>query len=129
VTQVVLDASAAIALMLGEPGADAVAMRMSTGSISSVNIAEVVGYLAKKGASEVSARAAIGRLNLRIELFTATDAVQAGLWRPLGETVGLSLGDRACLALAKRLSLPVLTSDRAWATIAPALGVKVELIR
>jgi ribonuclease VapC len=129
VTQAVLDASAAIALMLGEPGADTVARRMSTGSISSVNLAEVVGYLAKKGAAEVSVRAAIGRLNLHIELFTATDAVQAGLWRLIGETVGLSLGDRACLALAKRLSLPALTSDRAWAAIAPALGVKVELFR
>lgn len=56
-------------------------------------------------------------------------AVEVGLMRPLTDRAGLSLGDRFCLALGRRLRAPVLTADRQWALIADDVGVKVELIR
>jgi ribonuclease VapC len=128
VTATVLDGSALIALILDEPGADEVARCVEEAAISSVNLAEVVGYFAKRGTDADELSAMIGELNLTVETFVFADAVQAGLWRPLGETVGLSLGDRACLALAKRLSCIAMTADRAWARIPSSLEAQVKLI-
>jgi ribonuclease VapC len=129
VTAAVLDASALIALILNEAGADQVERYVEEAAISSVNLAEVVGYFAKRGTDVDELRTMISELNITVETFVVQDAIQAGLWRPLGETVGLSLGDRACLALANRLSCVALTADRAWARIPPGLGARVTLIR
>ena len=56
-------------------------------------------------------------------------AEEAARLRSLSKDIGLSLGDRFCLALAKNLNAPALTSDRAWKEIAKAAGVKVEVVR
>ena len=66
-------------------------------------------------------------MGLRILPFTPEDAeLTAGLWST-SRQAGLSLGDRACLSLAQRLSLPALTADRSWAAL--ELEVEVRLIR
>ncbi len=96
---------------------------------SSINLSEVIGHYAKLGIAEREIRTLLEKLRLPIADFGTQDAFLSGLWGPIGETVGLSLGDRACLALAKRLSLPVIIANRAWASIGARLGVTVELIR
>jgi PIN domain nuclease of toxin-antitoxin system len=67
--------------------------------------------------------------SLRLDLYDlgGDDALATGLLRPVTRSFGLSLGDRACLALAQRLRLPVVTADRAWANL--ALGVTIQLVR
>jgi PIN domain nuclease of toxin-antitoxin system len=55
--------------------------------------------------------------------------MEAGLMRPIGEAAGLSLGERMCLAQAKRVGVKTFTADRAWRRVATSLGVAVELIR
>jgi PIN domain nuclease of toxin-antitoxin system len=124
---VLLDASAVLARVFREPGAERVADSLPGASVSAVNFAEVVGKLIDLGAP-VEAAAAVGRdLGLTILPFEEVDAVEAGIMRATTRALGLSLGDRACLALARRLQMPVLTADRAWADL--DLGVEVVLIR
>jgi PIN domain nuclease of toxin-antitoxin system len=77
--------------------------------------------------SEQQARRAVGGLTLKIAEFTAEDAFEIGRLRPRTRTFGLSLGDRACLALALRLDLPVITADRRWTKL--DIGATIELIR
>jgi ribonuclease VapC len=126
---VVLDSSAILALLLGEPGADKVAARIHEATVSCVNLAEVVGYYAKFGASEDQIRALLRSLPLSTAPFDEADAYRAGLLRPLGERAGLSLGDRACLSLAWFRRAPAMTADRAWLPIGQIFGVAIEMIR
>jgi ribonuclease VapC len=123
----VVDASAILALMQREPGADIVADAISRGVASAVNLAEVAAKLAERGHSDAQVRDRVERLRLDVAEFTVEDAFLAGLLRPLTREAGLSLGDRACLALAQRLGKPAVTADRRWAAL--NLGIKIELIR
>lgn len=125
----VLDASAAIAYLEQETGSDVVAaiVESQEGAMSTVNFAEVATRLADRGALEVDIRLATGRLRADLYSFDGEMALQAGLLRPVTRRLGLSLGDRACLALAQRLNLPVYTADRAWAAL--QLGILIHLIR
>lgn len=124
----VLDASAILALLYREPGADAVEEVLDGGVVSAVNWSEVLRKLAQRGLRSGSATVApLQELGLRIEPFTPDDArLAAELW-DAGRETGLSLGDRACLALAHRLSAEAITADRAWKT--PDVGVTVRLLR
>jgi PIN domain nuclease of toxin-antitoxin system len=79
--------------------------------------------------TERQVRSALADLNFQLTPLDTDLAVLIGLLSPLTANSGLSLGDRACLALARRLGGPALTSDRRWAEIADTVGVKVELIR
>jgi PIN domain nuclease of toxin-antitoxin system len=116
----VLDASALLAYLHEEPGADAVADAIAGGVvISTVNLAEVFSYSADRGANPAKLAAKLtqtGLLNgaITVEPFTTADAIDAARLRPLTRDAGLSLGDRACLALARRLGAPALTADAAW---------------
>lgn len=123
----VLDATALLALLHDEPGAEAVAEALPHSSISTVNLAEVVGKLAESGLPEEAIRAAVAGLGIEVIPFDDDLAYRTGLLRNLTSPYGLSLGDRACLALGFRLGRPVLTADRAWATV--KLGVKIRVIR
>lgn len=123
----VLDASAVLARLRGERGADIVQARASNALISAVNYAEVIGKLIDLGVSAEVAAATIGEFELAVVPFDEIDAARTGALRAVTRRRGLSLGDRACLALAERLGLPVLTADRAWADL--DLGVEVVLIR
>lgn len=124
----VLDASALIALFNQEPGSDKIAQAVEAGAaISTVNLSEVVSKLKELGAPDAYIHNAINVLGLTIIDFTIQFAYQAGLLRPLTKHLGLSLGDRACLALAQHLNLPTLTTDRVWENL--SLGIAIQVIR
>jgi PIN domain nuclease of toxin-antitoxin system len=87
--------------------------------MSTVNLAEALSTLAKNGADPVAFAADLTRGGLlggaiTVQPFTVADAIEAARLRPLTIDAGLSLGDRACIAQAARLDLPVLTSDQDW---------------
>lgn len=126
-TDVVLDASALLALILREPGGEQVGATLDGARISAVNLAEVVARLVDLGASAEAAGAAARRLGLAVVPFDGAAALRAGELRTDTRRCGLSLGDRACLALAEAAGLPVLTADRAWAEL--DLDIEVVLIR
>lgn len=128
-TGLVLDASALLALLLGEPGADKVKAGLDGSVMATVNLAEVVSHYAKLGAARPDIEALLRPLPIRLTPIDAALSYDAGMLRPLTIEGGLSLGDRYCLALAKRENLPALTAERRWAAIAAAAGVTVEMIR
>ena len=122
-----MDASAVLAFLQDEPGADQVAPRLATGVVSAVNYTEIISRLIDFGSTVDDAVLSARELNLEVRPLDAQDAADAGALRASTRSRGLSLGDRACLALGKRLGLPVYTADRAWAEL--DLGVEVVLIR
>ena len=124
---VVLDSSALLAFIQGEPGGEVVARVVGDARMSSVNHAEVVTKLVERTGSLDIARVALGIANVDVVDFDRSQAEQAGLLVKQTRSRGLSLGDRACLALAAREAAPVLTADRIWATL--KLDVEVRLIR
>jgi ribonuclease VapC len=124
---VVLDASAVLALLQGEAGAGRVAAALEAAAISAVNLSEVAAKLAEAGVPEGAARDALDALGMEVVVFEAELAWAAGRLRTLTRAAGLSLGDRACLALGSARSARVLTADRAWIGLVP--GVRVEVIR
>ena len=123
----VLDSSAVLAVLWAEPGASKVMAHLERARISAVNAAEVVSRLVERGASDAAAEAALPDLMVEVIPFDAAQALAAGLLRRATRAAGLSLGDRACLALARSENLAAVTADRAWAGL--DLGVAVELIR
>jgi PIN domain nuclease of toxin-antitoxin system len=126
-TDHVLDASAVLADIFDEPGAEVVRATGSGSRLSTVNYAEVVSKLIDKGFDAEEARGIAGLLPFDIIELDRNCAANAGVLRATTRRVGLSLGDRVCLALAAELQLPVLTADRRWADL--DLGVEVRLIR
>ena len=126
-TKVVLDASALLASINCEPGFEAVDAVVEGASVSSVNIAEVATKMALRGAGASEIDATIAAFRIVIEPFNDRRAAQTGLLVLRTRRRGLSLADRACLALAIELGNPVLTADRAWASL--DIGVEVRLIR
>ncbi len=127
---VVLDASALLAFLGAEPGAERVAAHLNEGALmSAVNLAEVVSKLSERGMPLEAVRSAVGGLGLQLEVFDEASAYAAGDLRRLTQAQGLSLGDRACLALGIRVRSRVLTTDRAWDAIAAMPGLMVEQVR
>jgi len=127
-TSWVLDASALLALLLREPGAERVRQVIAGGaSMSSVNVSEVVARLMDLDYSREEVDASFQGLRIDIIEFDVAQARDAGYLRPLTRSRGLSLGDRACLAVARRLGLPALTADRNWAGL--DAGVEVVICR
>jgi ribonuclease VapC len=123
----VMDASAIMAMLLMEAGSDKVASVLDHGVLSAVNLAEAVAKLTQKGMPLSEANRMVRALQLEIISFDAKQAlVCAALLSPT-TPLGLSLGDRACLALAQRMNLPVMTADRIWAKL--NIGVEIKLIR
>jgi len=128
-TSFVLDASALLALLLAEPGADRVKAALDGSVMTTVNLAEVVSHYAKLGAARAEIDALLRPLPIRWVTVDAALSYEAGMLRPLTVEGGLSLGDRYCLALAKQEDRPALTAERRWTTIAEAADVVVEMIR
>jgi ribonuclease VapC len=129
----VLDASALLAYLGNETGADLVADAIAGGaSISTVYLAEALSTLATRDrdpadvVSELTERGLLGGA-ITVEPFTTADATEAARLRPLTRAAGLSLADRACLAVARRLAAAVLTADQAWGGL--GLDVDVRSIR
>jgi ribonuclease VapC len=127
VPEAVIDASALLALLNAEPGADIVSEALPGGVISAVNLSEVVAKLCEVGIPEEAIHQALQPLGLEIVPFNEEQAYQAGLLRTVTHDMGISLGDRACLSLAIMLGVVALTADRAWAEL--SIGAKIKMIR
>jgi ribonuclease VapC len=127
VSNFVLDASALLALLNTEEGADLVRDMLPDAVVSAVNLAEVVTRLTAIGMPEGEIRDALAWLGLQITPFDEIQGYQAGLFYPLGKLLGLSLGDRACLALAHATDATAVTADQAWEDL--DIGVEIKLIR
>lgn len=124
---VVLDSSAVLTVINGEAGAERVEDVLTGGSISVANFSEVLSKLVDKGHDDGDAVAVLDALPLTVLPMDAAQARRAGLLRRQTRTLGLSLGDRACLALAVETGLPVVTADRVWAQL--DLGIQVTVVR
>jgi ribonuclease VapC len=111
---VVVDASAVLALLKGETIADEHMSRIPGATISSLNLCEVVSKQTVVGVDERVIRRTLTRLNLKIAAFDGKRAIRAGLLISVTSRFGLSMGDHACVALGVELGWPVLTADRAW---------------
>lgn len=120
------DSSALLAVVFRERGSEAAAQALNGAMISAVNAAEVVSRLVDSGAGAADARAVLLAFGLTIQPFDAALAIDAGLLRAATRALGLSLGDRACMALARRERARVITADRSWAVL--AIGVEIALI-
>lgn len=128
-SEVVLDASALLALLQDEPGANKVASVIASAQISVVNYAEVASYFIRLGMPEREVDAMLDPLPVTIVPTDKALGQLAGRLRDVTAEAGLSLGDRFCLALAIRNGLPAWTADKAWRTVADAVGVDVVVIR
>ncbi len=126
-SNIVLDASALIAFFKDELGSANVLAAMPGAVISSVNLTEVVTRLIDDGFVIEDVRTAIADTSVDTIDFDHELAFNAGALREPTRAHGLSLGDRACLALAQRLGVPALTADRKWSGL--DIGVEVRLIR
>ncbi|MCZ6859743.1 MAG: type II toxin-antitoxin system VapC family toxin [Alphaproteobacteria bacterium] len=126
-TDTVLDASAILAMVHREPGAEVVAEELPRAIVSAVNIAEVAARMSDDGVPDGDIQTTMSNMDMDVVAFDNALALACGNLRRLTRHVGLSLGDRACLALAYARSLPVLTADRVWAEL--NIGVEVRLIR
>lgn len=126
----VLDASAVLAVIFGEAGADRVAGHLPGARISAINAAEVMTKLVDLGMPEDTVDAIFEGLQLAVVPFEMAHARESARLRSLTRAAGLSLGDRACLALAGQLRTPALTTDRAWSRLdGVAVGVTIEMLR
>lgn len=123
----VIDSSVVLAAMLGEMTTTEAEPWLSSACISAVNFAEVVTRLTDRGVSPDELAESLLDMDLDVRPFDQEQALRAGLLRSQTRKLGLSLGDRACLALAVQLQSPVATGDKAWAQL--DLGIKIELIR
>ena len=121
----VLDASALLALLQGEPGGELVQELLETAVISSVNWSEVLQKTLDRGIEIEGLQSDLEALGLEILPFTAPLAETTARLRASTRQAGLSLGDRACLALAAVLSLPAITTERVWPDLKLAIEIRV----
>jgi PIN domain nuclease of toxin-antitoxin system len=127
VASIVFDASVILAHINDEPGSERAVPLFGEALISAVNLAEIIAKLAERGASLPLIRAALSRYGLQVAAFDEELAERTGALRAKTKALGLSLGDRACLALAEKFRLPVLTADRMWKDL--NLSIEVRLLR
>ncbi len=126
--RIVLDASALLAVLNREPGADKLTPQLLSGATSStVNLAEVQSKLVAQGLSPDDAWEATLSPIREAVAFTAEHAKAAGSLNTHTRALGLSLGDRACLALGLALGVPIYTADRSWKNL--KVGVRIYIIR
>lgn len=125
--EAVLDASAVLAMLNAEPGANAVAEALPGAVMSAVNLSEVVSKLSSTGMTDNEIDEVLRTLRIETVPFDEEQAFQSGLLRNSTKNAGLSLGDRACLNLARRLGVPALTADKTWVRL--STGAEIRLIR
>ena len=125
----VVDASTILCLLFSETGADRVTEVIDGAALSAVNYAEILSKLIERGADPVEAVAKLEDLPFTLVPLDRGLAEAAARLRPATRAIGLSLGDRCCLALALRLGAVAVTADRAWSRLDPALGIAVDLVR
>lgn len=123
----VLDASALLALLHAEPGAEAVGELVGSSAISAVNWCEVFGTLRAVGVDGDALAEGVAETGIEIVAFDADHARLAGELYLSTKDAGLSLADRACFALAAQLGVPAVTADTAWVSL--DVGIEVRCIR
>jgi len=126
--RIVLDASALLAVLNREPGADKLTPQLlSTATSSTVNLVEVQGKLVNRWLSPQEAWEATISPIREATAFTPEHAMTAGSLIVETRALGLSLGDRACLALGLALRAPVYTADKSWKSL--KLGLRIHIVR
>lgn len=125
----VLDASAVLAALMSEAGSDLVVPHLADAHAGTVNLSESITKLIEYGVTPDVAAEQILRLELSVHDFDLGQARRAAALRSPTKKFGLSLGDRACLALAQHLDMPILTSDRRMAEAKDVLGIDIRMIR
>ena len=125
---IVFDASAILALLRDEPGADVVALYIGDGFISAVNFQEVIKGLLRREVPIDAALAMLDALHLDVRPHGRDDAIAAATLDSATKEFGSGLGDRTCMALAIAEGLPVLAADREWAGL-EIPGLKLLLAR
>lgn len=130
-TPVVLDASAVLAYLHGEPGWETVenALINQACVVTAANQAEIVARSLDRGVAPDAVTTILVELGYAVIDITAADGQEAGMLRPATRAHGLSLGDRLCLAVARRANASVLTADRPWLDLVEALGLDIQCIR
>lgn len=122
----VLDASALLAVLYREPGCVAVEPYFAQAVICSVNFSEVAAKLSDRGIDSREVLEILSGLSLEVREFDTELALVAGGLRAVTRPLGLSLGDRACLALGIAEGAPILTTDRSWARV--PIGAPAEVV-
>ncbi len=127
----VLDASAIMAVLLNEQGADVVGPHLRDAEVSIVNVCEVLTKAVEQGADVDIVQQTLTTYGFRTRAFRDAHARQSALLRPMTKAFGLGFGDRACLVQGMFSGRPILTADRDWLKLDldPALGIDVRLIR
>jgi PIN domain nuclease of toxin-antitoxin system len=126
----VLDASAVLALLNREQGHEQVLAVLPTAVIGTVNLTEVISKLCERGVPPDAAMEAVQCLGVEIVPHSVEHAMRAGSLRPITKAFGLSLGDRACLALGRDRHATVITAERHWdERVEGAAGVSIRRIR
>jgi PIN domain nuclease of toxin-antitoxin system len=126
---IVLDSSAVLAAILDERGGELVLENLADGQFSTVNLSEALAKLGERGLGGRIARQQIDRLDLELHPFDAAMAERTAELRRQTRQYGLSLGDRACLALGAAMNLPVLTADQRMVEAGLHLGLDLRSIR
>lgn len=126
---VVLDASALLALLRGEPGGDLVKPMLDGALVTSVNWTEVADHYTMQSAFAGRLGVFLDKIPVQVVVADAALALAAASLKPLTRAAGLSLGDRYCVARGARENLTVVTADRIWERIAEAVGVTFMFIR
>jgi ribonuclease VapC len=121
----VLDASALLCLIFQEPGADRVEACLPGARMGAANLAEVIGKLIDLGFDGEAVAQELAELDLEIVPLDSRQAETAGYLRATTRGLGLSLGDRCCLALTEMLDATALTTDRAWTGVPKHIAVEV----
>jgi PIN domain nuclease of toxin-antitoxin system len=124
---IALDASALLAFLFREQGGPRVGEAIGAACISAVNLSEVLARFARDGHDPAAVAERVAAGGLEVVPFTREHAALAARLVPVTRRLGLSLGDRACLALALSRRVGALTADRAWARL--KVGVEIEVLR
>ncbi|MHB8653469.1 MAG: type II toxin-antitoxin system VapC family toxin [Terriglobia bacterium] len=124
---IVLDASAVLTFLLRERGHERVRELLGHACMSTVNFSEVLGRFARAGQDLGLIAEKLLAMPIELIEFSTEQAVMAAALVPATRASGLSLGDRACLALARERRIPAITADRAWRRL--RLDIEIETIR
>lgn len=122
-----MDSSAVLALAFAEPGSESLAPMLGDSAISAVNATEVMTRFVDRGEDPATAKDTFLAFGLDVVPFDLAQSASAAALRPATRSSGLSLGDRACLALAGLRGARAVTADRAWGDL--DIGVEIEVIR
>jgi len=128
-TEHVLDSSAVLAVIVDEPGQELVKPLLDSATITAVNACEVVSKLISRGMDTNEAIASVIEMNIEIIAFDDRLAFEAAAILPTTRVLGLSLGDRACIARARLSGAMIVTADKAWKKLGPKLGIEILVIR